>query len=425
MLTDEELTSLVRLGYEPRGIERKRGASLSDGEFVENVARAAMALANQRDGGYVLIGVENDDVTGADSGLSDDLIAEWLDYDQVTDKLNRWADPPVRIDLARRALPGGGLVVVMQVEEFEQIPVICKRDGRRLQQGRIYTRSMAKTESSSAITQNELREVLNLAAEKQTRRFVETAERAGLQVRADVDLTAGFRPQVMAWEQAATRVLTVPHWRLEVRPLTFEEHRVDYAQLAAVVQQIAVRMRGWPLPFIERPGYGDDWVGEEYAGSFSEGESWRLYESGLFLHAQGISTQYEADWRSPSGEQQAAGHFPAWLPVAFLTEAFTLAGRLQRLLDAATPLQVTVAAESLQGWQLVAGNPGRVGFHSAYVFNSEHWRRSIELTPETALTGVRALAVDWSRNLLHRFGWLDASEEMVRGIQEEIFGIQQ
>lgn len=313
--------------------------------------------------------------------------------------------------------------MVLQVHEFDQIPIICKRDGRQLKQGQIYTRSMAKPESSAAITQNELRELLNLASEKQTRRFIETAERAGLQVRADPDPTEGYRRQTIEWERAATRVLAIPHLHLSVRPVTFNEHRVEYPRLLGLAQEVTVRMRGWPLPFIERPGFGDDWVGEESEGR--EGESWRLHESGLFLHAQAIETHFEAEWPYPGGGKQTGQNFPAWLPVVFFTEAFTLAARLQLTLGEYTPLQVDVAAENIEGWTLVAGNPRRSGFHSKYTFRSPCWRRSIELTAETALTGVRDLAVEYAVNLLQRFGWTGATTDMVQGMQEEVFGTQQ
>lgn len=163
-------------------------------------------------------------------------------------------------------------------------------------------------------------------------------------------------------------MLVVPHLELIVRPLAFEAERIDYGRLSSVAQEITVRMRGWPLPFIQHPSNGDDWVGEVHEGS--ESESWRLHDSGLFLHAQAIPTHFQSEWRQAGDQPPATFNFPMWLPAAFLTEAFTLAAGLQRILDPDAPIQVAVAAEGVQGAMLVAANPHRAGFHARYVFGS-------------------------------------------------------
>ena len=51
-----------------------------------------------------------------------------MDFDTVVDKLNRYADPPVRVSRDLRQLPGGEDVVVLQVAEFDDIPILAARD---------------------------------------------------------------------------------------------------------------------------------------------------------------------------------------------------------------------------------------------------------------------------------------------------------
>ena len=61
MLSNDEIAAFIAAGHEVRHVEFKGRGSTSDSEFVAKVARAAMAMANQRDGGYVIVGVDEAD----------------------------------------------------------------------------------------------------------------------------------------------------------------------------------------------------------------------------------------------------------------------------------------------------------------------------------------------------------------------------
>lgn len=214
MLSEDEVRAFIDAGHETRSVERKGAGSRDDRELLVNVARAAMALSNQRGGGYVFIGVADGDRTGDSSGLAPDELASWLDFDTVSAQINRYADPPVQITVAERHLPNGRPIVVVEVSEFDEIPTICGRDyAPRLLRGAIYTRSMAKVESSAAITQNELREVLALATEKAVDRFLRTASGAGAALSSGPSDADRFKQQSDEWAIAANPVLNVPHLR--------------------------------------------------------------------------------------------------------------------------------------------------------------------------------------------------------------------
>lgn len=159
MLSDAEIAALLEAGYESTSVEFKGPESVSSTAFVAKVARAAMAMANQRDGGHITIGLDEKDPTRR--GLSRQQLNDWMDYDSVVDKINRFADPPLRVERAARKLPDGQDVVVLQVAEFDQVPVLAARDFQGIiDRGRIYTRSMRKPESTGRQSQSELRHLL-------------------------------------------------------------------------------------------------------------------------------------------------------------------------------------------------------------------------------------------------------------------------
>jgi predicted HTH transcriptional regulator len=119
-------------------------------------------------------------------GLSDTDLATWR-YDDVAAALASYADPTISFDLYTREYQGKQFVVI-EVQEFDELPILCKSayqgpsPGRQviLREGACYVRSRRKPETSEIPTQTEMREVLDLAIEKGVRRFLNRARAVGL-----------------------------------------------------------------------------------------------------------------------------------------------------------------------------------------------------------------------------------------------------
>lgn len=183
MLSAEDLLDMLLLGHEQRGIEFKAAGPPSDKHFFAIVARAAMAMANRRDGGRVIIGVcDTDPAHGRKELTAADALA-WMKHDVISEGFARFAQPPLSFHADMVTLPDG-IVVVVDVAEFEDYPVICVRQydqGHKavLQRGAVYVRSAHKPESVPIPSPTEMRELIELATEKGLRRFLETTRKAG------------------------------------------------------------------------------------------------------------------------------------------------------------------------------------------------------------------------------------------------------
>jgi len=67
------------------------------------------------------------------------------------------------------------------VEEFSDVPVLCKRDyDDLLRAGACYVRPRRKPETTEIPTQADMRDLLDLATEKGVTRFLERAKGVGL-----------------------------------------------------------------------------------------------------------------------------------------------------------------------------------------------------------------------------------------------------
>lgn len=427
MLDDEQLAAIIEVGYEQRGVEFKAAGDRTDRAFLATVARAVLALANQRDGGHVIIGLSEDGIDVDGTGLSDEQFRQWLSFDDVTDQINAYADPPVRIQLGRGELSNGRAVVIIEVAEFAEIPILSKKDyPNRIVAKQLYTRSMAKPESSTSVTQNELREVIALATEKQLARFLETAQRAGIGL-GQADATAA-RDEFEAQAQRALSGgfhldATLPQLVTTIRPESFDARRIPFPDLLPAVQAVTVRRRGWPFPWVRYPTSGRDWVGEHNSGMHPE--TWQFFESGQFLDSRAIE-EFGPDADGFLDDRQSTnGYLPIWLPLLHFTEVIEFAGRLQRALFSSEPISIELALRNIRGFVLVTAHRNRSGLHSTYMYNDDTWHYEILLSPEEGLISPRELALDAALDLLQRFNWRGVTRELLQGIQVKAFGPEQ
>lgn len=190
-MTEAELAARIAVGYEQAGIEFKSAASTKDKWIFAKIVRACLAMANRRDGGYVVIGVkEGADKSLEPEGLTAEQVTTWRDYDAVVHKINSYAQPSIELDIFARVVDGK-LIVVVQVHEFELVPVLCSaqfdyindRTGKPetiLRRGACYVRSRQKPETAEIPGEQEMRTLLDLATSKAVERRIREIRDLGL-----------------------------------------------------------------------------------------------------------------------------------------------------------------------------------------------------------------------------------------------------
>lgn len=194
-MTPEEFAQLLDLGHETQGIEFKGPFARADKDQFVEVVRAVLGMANRRDGGLVVIGIdEHDEGTGSGKkllavGLSTTDREGW-DQDAVLSSVNSYADPFVELEVELIEHDGKHFVV-LRVREFDEFPVLCtkpyaKQKGNRsdvvLREGACYVRRRGRIETTELPSHVEMRELLDLATEKGIRRFLTQVHRAGLDI---------------------------------------------------------------------------------------------------------------------------------------------------------------------------------------------------------------------------------------------------
>ncbi|MGN6276831.1 MAG: hypothetical protein ACTHNP_13010, partial [Solirubrobacterales bacterium] len=157
------------------------------------------------------------------------------------------------------------------------------------------------------------------------------------------------------------------HWEVAIRPATFVADRVPYEQLDEVVPSVEVRMRGWPVPYVnygrDAVLRGDDWVGQDIdATVVDQYEAWRFFASGQFAHLRSVS----ADWRSGSEALRVPEGFKSlievWEILFYLTEVFEFAARLALSPGGDEQMVISASLYDLEDRGLIVGQRNRAEF---------------------------------------------------------------
>lgn len=137
----------------------------------QSLAKDILAMTNLRDGGLILIGVE--DQTFARVGVSPTDVATYK-IDEMRDQMTAYADPSVDFKVEFPRDESGTQYVAIRVASFLEMPVICRRDSADTRAGAIYYRTTnRRVESAPVSNSSDMREIITVAASRTRNRLQE------------------------------------------------------------------------------------------------------------------------------------------------------------------------------------------------------------------------------------------------------------
>jgi hypothetical protein len=196
------------------------------------------------------------------------------------------------------------------------------------------------------------------------------------------------------------------YWDVRIRPGDFDSERVPYEQLEQIVSGAAVRLRGWPVPYVKfgATSHGGDWIGQEH-----KEEAWRFWTSGQFAHLAAVAADRRPDTRVPEGFDSV---IEVWAILFHLTEVTELAARLA-LTDAGGDLmEIKATLGGMGNRALVVGQRNRSEFVEPYRSAANHYTVTRASPREELLADSRAMAVEMSKEVFQRFGWMTSVHQL-------------
>jgi predicted HTH transcriptional regulator len=144
------------------------------------IAKTAMAMANLRDGGILVVGVSEENGAWKTSGIEPGHLQSY-DPDVILGFVNSYASPDIQLDIVRHQVDDGPTFLCIGVHEFDDLPIVCKKSGdEKIEVGAVYIRSTNAPGTTRVTNAAQMRDLLSLAAERIARRLLETAHRVGL-----------------------------------------------------------------------------------------------------------------------------------------------------------------------------------------------------------------------------------------------------
>ena len=178
-MAEQELEDLIRYPNEERHLEFK-GTIYWDGDIRAKITKSIMALANLKDGGWIIIGKEEQpDRSFKDTGM-EQRDFDSFDSDCVKAYVYERTEPPVNFQIIKKIYDNKKFILI-KVKEFDQLPIMCKKSYEPIiYAGNIYVRSKGKPESIRVPRDDEMREIIQNAIDKGITSFVQRLQRTGI-----------------------------------------------------------------------------------------------------------------------------------------------------------------------------------------------------------------------------------------------------
>jgi hypothetical protein len=371
------------------------------------------------------------DRTGALEGVTEDQYASF-DQTKLNAFVHKYANPRHTSNVHRIVIDETR-VVVIDIPEFGDVPILCARDANSslnpnrliLRRAGIYKRT-DKATSELIEDADEMRELLNrgllrrqdelLKAFKQIiqPRDVILAPEPGAQFKAEADSAERYFAELSDefFVQSA-------HWTVFMRPETYVAERVPaVADLQRLVQQSAISLRGWTFPIAGRVG-GAGWSNFD-GGSQSyfnqtphSPEALRVYKSTFVAWSAGIFEDY---WPAFAGKSVTS-----FIGLIYsVTEWILFARRFfEPILSVDENVSLTIRASGIEGRKLISADP-RVSFWDDYRAGVAKFEIKETFVVSELRADPETIAIKIIKRIFELFNWNSPDDTMLRTWQQRL-----
>jgi hypothetical protein len=427
MLTDDEIRSLIALKSEGPNLDYKAGFAWTKNNRDKKyeLVRDLMALSNTKDGGRVIFGVRDDDLSFV--GVSSDVY-ESADPSSVVQMLHDNGAPKVRCAVVKREI-SGKRVVVFDVAEFDETPTICtntitSNDGAKriiLREGAVYVRTGAATteEVSSA---DDMRALISRAVTRKSDELLRSMREllTGKPVSVGADSANAFAEEIRQAKEFLVSKLgnmaELGYFEVAAHPTIHDPRRIrSLPEVQAILRASEVLFRGWDFPHTDKSnaspfgqGFQSVTIWERYV------EGFRLYQSGLFLWRR-------AYWEDVENKRGNKGQrLLSFISTIYsFTEFFTFLSRLYERVAPDATVRVRVKMTGCKDREL-ASFDGMVSFFDGHISRED----TIFQEREIQVVELRASHLDIAReavkHVFHVFDWLDVTDTAIVQWQQKL-----
>lgn len=201
-------------------------------------------------------------------------------------------------------------------------------------------------------------------------------------------------------------ILELGYFDISVRPTQYSSGRVLQVDLESFVVQNAVRLRGWPVPFVDysTPRFRKGTLlGQDLeALSVSAHEAWRICGSGQFLQRRVLASDLRDGEKFRPEDPSATGAGIVWDVLLYLVEVAEFGARLASALEVPS-VTFDIGLSGVNDRELIAGDPRRQ-LRGPYLSPSDTLEALATVDRARLLSESRQVGVELTQQLLGQFG---------------------
>ncbi len=180
-MTTQELEEKLEGATETQTVEFKNSCDWD----VKTFAKDILALSNVQDGGHIIIGVEDGSFNR--KGITATQ-KETYKIDVMKDQMTAFADPHVNFTIDFPKDRDEKEYAVIRVFQFEEVPVICRKDSNDTKAGTLYYRNKNRRAESAPVSNSyDMRDIIQLATIRMMQRKVELGFTVSSSVKKKLD----------------------------------------------------------------------------------------------------------------------------------------------------------------------------------------------------------------------------------------------
>ncbi|MGA9158080.1 MAG: ATP-binding protein [Candidatus Sulfotelmatobacter sp.] len=426
MLSATELREVLARKSETKNLDCKAsfGWDTADHDAKCELIKDILAFLNTQDGGRIVVGVQDDTLEPV--GMID---ADFTSFDttKVNDFLHRYTDPQSSCEVQKLTFSGLKFVVI-NVLEFKDIPIICKKAANSskdssktiLKLGGVYIRT-EKATSTIVPTSEEMRDLVNRAVLKRSDQLLSTI-RTLLQGNPPVEESeiSKYDAEVREAREYFKEVLPgdfekYGYWEVISMPQTYSRERVpSITAVHKTLEESEVSLRGWNFPHFDRKTASNFSDGRQSHTEFAHHvEAYRAYQSGLFVWRSSF-------WENFSENAKVSGKVLSFVNVIYTVTEFLLFFRryYERISpDASVRFSIemtdiddrTLIATDPQSWPL----PTYAATSAALVIEKDYTVSELRASAEE-------IAITIVQKIFEVFNWNAPDVNMIRGWQQRL-----
>lgn len=423
-MTDKDIETLLETKTETPNLDYKESLiwDKSHKDGCLEVIKDILAMSNTQDGGKIIFGVRDGDFEFI--GLSEEAYASF-DVTPVNQILRNYADPMFACSVVKREI-SGKKVVVIDIPEFSEVPIVCKQSANSshnteiLKKGAIYIRTKSCS-SEPVSTADEMRSILATGLTRKSDELLGLIQKliTGKPLQETQEDKQFYEEEIAEARSFFDSNLAagVGFWELAVYPTTYNPDLVpNPVEAGKLIEQSVVHLRGWDLPHVDRHGGVSNFNKGKQSFTVSDRvqaqEAWRMYKSGLFVWKD----LFKEDLRGYEQDGKKVLFFVS--AIYSLTEMMLLLKRVYAETLGVESIHVELTLNGCKGRMLGEGQPGLL--HLGYVSNEDKISIKRDVKTVELMASFESVARDLVREIFMLFNWNDPAESMLEDWQKKL-----